>query len=80
MPLLDEFPPDMYCLLEGEQPMYGDFPDLKKCVGRFVAQLPKDEWRIRRNIIAKRFYKSLIGDFVDVNDKGRYFDDTDIFG
>jgi hypothetical protein len=79
MTLLD-FPQDMYRFREGEKPLYGDFPELKKAVQWLIAQLPKEEWPIRRDIVAKRFYQSLIGEFTDVTGKGRYFDDKDLIG
>jgi hypothetical protein len=55
MPLLD-FPPDVYLLRPGEAPIYGCFPELKKCVQWFISQLPSGEWRMRRDAVAKRFY------------------------
>jgi hypothetical protein len=79
MPLI-AFPPDMYLLREGEAPMYGEFPDLRKCVQWFIGQLPKGEWHARRDTIAKRFYQSLVGEFTDMTGKGRYFDEKDLFG
>jgi hypothetical protein len=79
MPLLD-FPPDMYLLRPGETPLYGTFPELKKGVEWFISQLPEGEWPIRRDATAKRFYRSLIGEFPDATGKGRYFDERDMFG
>jgi hypothetical protein len=79
MPLLD-FPPDMYLLRPGEAPFYGTFPELRKGVQWFISQLSKGEWPIRRDAVAKRFYKSLIGECPDPTGKGRYFDDRDLFG
>jgi hypothetical protein len=79
MPLLN-FPSDMYHLRDGEAPMYGEFPDLRRCVQWFIGQLPKEEWPVRRDIVAKRFYQSLVGEFTDITGKGRYFDDKDLFG
>jgi hypothetical protein len=79
MPLLD-FPPDMYLLRPGEAPLYGTFPELKRGVQWFISLLREGEWPIRRDAIAKRFYRSLIGEFLDPTGKGRYFDERDIFG
>jgi hypothetical protein len=80
MPLLADFPPDMYCLRPGEEPMYGSFPDLKKCVQWFVSLLPPSEWARRRDAVARRFYQSLVGEFKDLSGKGRFFNDRDMFG
>jgi hypothetical protein len=80
MPLLADFPSDMYCLRPGEQPLYGTFPELRKCVQWFIAQLPEGEWPARREDVAKRFYQSLVGECTDLDPKGRYFNDRDMFG
>lgn len=79
MPLLD-FPTDMYQLREGEIPLYGEFPDLKKGVQWFIAQMGNGEWPKRRDAVAKRFYQSLIGEFADLSGKGRFFGEADTFG
>jgi hypothetical protein len=79
MPLLD-FPIDMYQLRAGEKPLYGDFPDLRKCVQWFKTFISADEWKDRRNNAAKRFYQSLVGELQDPTGVGRFFDDRDKFG
>ncbi|MDI7774698.1 hypothetical protein [Asticcacaulis sp. EMRT-3] len=78
MPLL-EFPEDMFRLREGEVPMYGEFPDLKKGVRFFVSLMPDDEWSRRREAVAKRFYNSLISEPETTDEKGRFFDERDQF-
>jgi len=79
MPLVD-FPPDMYRLRRGENPIYGTFPELKKCVQWFVSHLPEGEWPTRRDAIAKRFYQCLVHEYEDPMGRGRFFDDRDMFG
>jgi hypothetical protein len=79
MPLLD-FPKDMYELRPGEKPMYGEFPDLKKCVQWFKGLMSADDWVKRRDAVAKRFYQSLVGELDDPSCVGRIFDDRDMFG
>ena len=76
--LLD-FPPDMFALRPGEVPMNGDFPELKKCVQWFKELMPKNEWVKRRETVAKWFYQSLVGEFVDPSGLGRFFNDRDQF-
>jgi hypothetical protein len=80
MPLLAEFPSDMYCLRPGEEPIYGSSPDLKKCVEWLVSLLPPGEWTGRRDAVARRFYRSLVGELKDLSGKGRLFNDRDMFG
>jgi len=80
MPLVIDFPPDTYCLRPGEQPLYGTFPELKKCVQWFIAQLPEGDWNTRREDIARRFYQSLVGERTDLDATGRYFKARDMFG
>ena len=46
----------------------------------FIAQLPEGEWPARREDVAKRFYQSLVGECTDLDPKGRYFNDRDMFG
>ena len=75
-----EFPPDMFVLRPGEAPMYGDFPDLKKCMDWFKGLMSEDEWIERRSAVAKRFYQSIVGEFVDPSGLGRFFNDQDQFG
>jgi hypothetical protein len=70
----------MYKFDPGEAPMYGDFPDLRKCVGWFKTLMTEAEWHARRDAVAKRFYKSLVGEVVDPKGVGRFFDDRDMFG
>jgi hypothetical protein len=60
--------------------MYGEFPDLKKAVKWFKSLMPAGEWEQRRDAVAKRFYQSLVGEFVDPTGVGRFFDDRDSFG
>ncbi len=79
MPLLD-FPTDMFHLRPGERPLYGDFPDLKKCVAWFKTLIADAEWTSRRAEIAKRFYQSLVGELDDPMGIGRFFDGRDKFG
>lgn len=79
MPLLD-FPPDMYLLRPGEVPFYGDFPELKRAVQWFISLLPQGEWPVRRDAVAKHFYRSLIGECRDPTGKGRFFNDRDMSG
>lgn len=79
MPLID-FPTDMYHLRDGETPLYGEFPDLKKSVQWFVEKMSPGEWRSRRDAASKRFYQSLVGELSDATGKGRYFDNADAFG
>ena len=80
MPLLADFPPDMYCLRPGEQPLYGTFAELKKCVQWFITQLPEGDWPTRRAAVARLFYQSLVGERTDLDPRGRYFNDKDMFG
>ena len=79
MPLL-KFPDDMFRLRLGEKPMYGEFPDLKRSVEYFKSIMKPDEWAARRLAIAKRFYQSLVGELDDPTEKGKFFDDRDVFG
>ena len=79
MPLLD-FPADMYELRPGEKPLYGDFPDLRKCIQWFKTLISEAEWKDRRDKVAKRFYQSLVGELQDPTGIGRFFDDRDKFG
>jgi hypothetical protein len=80
MSLLTDFPPDMYCLGPGDQQLYGTFPDLRKCVQWFIAQLPEGEWPARRDAVARVFYQTLVGERIDLDPKGRFFNDRDMFG
>jgi hypothetical protein len=75
-----DFPVDLFHLREGEQQMYGDFPDLKRAVDYFKSVLPPGEWETCREAIAKLFYHSLVGEVGDPSGKGKYFDDGDLFG
>jgi hypothetical protein len=60
--------------------MYGEFPELKRAVEYFKSLIKADEWASRRAAVAKRFYQSLIGELDNPADKGKYFDDRDLFG
>jgi hypothetical protein len=60
--------------------MYGDFPDLKRGVEFFKTLMKPEEWVVRRALVAKQFYQSLIGEVDDPKGKGKYFDDHDLFG
>jgi hypothetical protein len=80
MSLLADFPPDMYCLRPGEEPLYGAFPDLKKSVQWFIAQLLEGDWLKRREAVTRLFYQSLVGERADLDDKGRFFNQKDMFG
>lgn len=74
-----EFPPDMFALRPEEVGMYGAFPDLKKCVDWFKGLITEQEWVDRRKAVAKWFYQSLVGELVDPNGLGRFFNDRDQF-
>ena len=69
----------MYELRPGEDPLYGDFPDLKKCVEWFKTLITEADWKDRRDKVAKRFYQALVGELNDPTGIGRYFDDLDKF-
>jgi hypothetical protein len=73
-------PPDMFNLHPGESPMYGEFPDLKCGVEYFKSLMKEGEWEERRHAIAMRFYETLIGQFDDPSGKGKFFDESDLFG
>lgn len=72
------FPKDMFHLRHGEQPLYGEQPDLRQAVDYFKSLLKEGEWEGRRAAIATRFYQSLIGE--RPTEKGTYYDDRDLFG
>jgi hypothetical protein len=76
--LLD-FPPDMYQMNPGEVALFGHNPDLKRYVEHLKSAMGQEEWRARRDLVAKRFYRSLIGERQDSGDIGRYFDGRDLF-
>jgi hypothetical protein len=74
------FPSDLFHLREGEQPMYGDFPDLRRGVEYFKSLMTAEAWESRRAAIARRFYQMLISEAADPDGKGKFFDDRDLFG
>lgn len=69
----------MFHLRRGEQPLYGQQPDLKLAVEYFKSLLKEGEWEGRRTAIATRFYQSLVGER-PATEKGTYYDDRDLFG
>jgi hypothetical protein len=73
------FPADLFHLREGEQPMYGEFPDLKRGVEYFKSLMTPEDWVARRAAVAKRFYQSLIGELDDPTGKGKFFKDGELF-
>ncbi|MGA2842814.1 MAG: hypothetical protein ABSG18_22155 [Steroidobacteraceae bacterium] len=38
------YPADLFHLRDGERPMYGEEPDVKRCVDYFKALMPPEEW------------------------------------
>ncbi|MBB4388553.1 hypothetical protein GGE61_004898 [Rhizobium leguminosarum] len=78
MSRLLEFPSDMYELHPDEVPLFGHSPDLKRYVEHLKSAMGQEEWRIRRDATAKRFYKSLIGEHPDPTGMGKYFDNRDL--
>ncbi|MFC0804632.1 MULTISPECIES: hypothetical protein [Sinorhizobium] len=74
-----EFPPDMYVLHEDELPLFGHSPDLKRYVEHLKSAMGQEEWRLRRDATAKRFYQSLVGEQADPTGIGIYFDNKDLF-
>jgi len=76
--LLD-FPPDMYELHEDEPRLFGHSPDLKRYVEHLKSAMGQEQWRVRRDATAKRFYRSLIGEHPDPTGMGKYFDNRDLF-
>jgi hypothetical protein len=75
-----KYPPDMFSLRDGEKPMYGDAPDVKRAAEYFRSLMTLEEWTARRLAIAEWFYSSLIGEAVDPTGKGKFFDNRDLFG
>jgi hypothetical protein len=73
------FPTDLFHLRDGEKPMYGEFPDLKRGVEYFRTLMEPSEWIARRAAVGKRFYQSLIGELGDPTDKGEFYEDRDLF-
>jgi hypothetical protein len=69
----------MFHLQQGEQPMYGEAPDLKRAVEYFKSLMKPEDWVARRAAIAERLYQSLIGELEDPAGKGKFFDDRDLF-
>lgn len=69
----------MYELRPDEIPLFGHSPDLKRYVEHLKSAMGQEEWRVRRDATAKRFYRSLIGEHPDPKGMGRYFDGKDLF-
>ncbi|MCW5679683.1 MAG: transposase [Xanthobacteraceae bacterium] len=80
MPLVKDFPPDLYHLRPGEKPLYGDFPDLKTGVEWFKSLMSEEEWKARRDAQGKRFYQALTGELQDPSGVGRFFENNDRMG
>lgn len=74
-----QFPPEMYQKPEGLV-FYGDNPDLKKAVSFFRSLMKTGEWEKRRDLVAHHFYRSLVGQTASTDDKGRLFNERDVFG
>lgn len=74
------FPSDLFHLREGEQPLYGEFPDLKRGVEYFRSLITAEAWEPRRAAVAKRFYEMLTSSVTSDIGKGKFFDDRDLFG
>jgi len=60
--------------------MYGEFPELRNAVQWFISLMAKGEWKTRRQAAARRLYQSLSLKLEDPSDKGRFFDERDLFG
>lgn len=79
MSRLLDFPPNMYELAPDEVALFGHDPDIKRCVEHFKAALGHEEWIKRRDVTAKRFYQSLIGEKPDPTGVGKFYDGKDLF-
>jgi hypothetical protein len=55
----------MFCLNEGEQPTYGEAPQVKRATEFFKSLMSAEQWVARRLATATRFYQSLIGEIAD---------------
>jgi len=78
--LKSELPPDMFLRGENDIFHYGDFPDLEQGVDYFRSLIGFDDWRIRRERIARYFYGSITGSPPDPNGSGRFYPTDDLFG
>jgi len=56
-----------------------DEPDVRRAVNFFRDFIGEKEWKKRRNAAANRLYAASLGR-VEEPDRGRYFDESDIFG
>jgi hypothetical protein len=43
-----KYPPDMFSLREGEKPMYGEAPDVKRAAEYFRSLMKPEDWTARR--------------------------------
>jgi len=78
LPSALKYPTDLFHLRDDEDALYGDFPELKKCVHWFVSRMSPEAWQRRRGAAAKRFYEALNGENKDT--AGIYYDKEDQFG
>jgi hypothetical protein len=46
----------------------------------FIEQLPNNDWPKRREAVGRLFYQSLVGERADLDPKGRFFNEKDMFG
>ncbi|MEM7547709.1 MAG: transposase [Pseudomonadota bacterium] len=70
----------MFVRLPNEPFHFGDFPELSAGVGYFRDLLGMNEWSERREAVAWRFYRSLVGELDDPTGEGRLYGIDDLFG
>ncbi|MBJ7404542.1 MULTISPECIES: transposase [Bradyrhizobium] len=74
-----EFPATLFRPPDKRGDDWPDEPDVRRAVTYFRDFIGQDEWKKRRNAAANRLYAASLGR-VDETDRGRYFDESDVFG